>query len=106
MKQIKNSLGLVVQKKVKEFEDKWFVFSKYVCNEYETSDFVTKDVCYFNTKKDPYFYVWCHKDPLLMAEFKPKRIVYRNEASWYDKEFVNEFKNLAKLIKNEWVEKK
>jgi len=85
---------MTLQEQIKEFEDRWFVTTKYVSEEEVKSWQLKRDV-------NSYFLIEGDELPILFADFKPKRIVYSNYRIFYQKEFFDEFKLLAKRVREE-----
>lgn len=96
---IKKSLA----EEVESFCKKWNVAACYICKKFTTYDFETieESVGWVGT---PYFFITEPNDEglLLLADFLKYDTVISNICKWYKKSFVEEFKQLAKKVREEY----
>ncbi len=88
---------MTLQEQIKEFEDKWLVTTVFVTEEQTKSWNIRRDT-------NAYFYVEGDELPILFADFKSKNTLINNSRSYYQKDFIEEFRLLAKRVRKEKVD--
>jgi len=88
---------MTLEEQIRQFEEKWLVETVFVTEE-ETKSWNVK------RETNAYFYVKGDELPAIFADFKQKRTFYSNYRTFYQKEFIEEFKALATRVRKERID--